>query len=142
MLEQKPVEAINPAQAEIQTPPSDIAAGIGSMATAEATLPPAPELEQLRRGLRGRDEAVKFIGNTETMQKLDGVLVDPGHHTHDELLDSVFSNFSGEAFGDEHWQKVSGGWGTPEVTTEYGKLREEHPEFVALSLDPGFMTHL
>ncbi len=69
MLEQKPVEAINPAQAEIQTPPSDIAAGIGSMATAEATLPPAPELEQLRRGLRGRDEAVKFIGNTETMQK-------------------------------------------------------------------------
>lgn len=100
-------------------------------------------LEALRRGLRGNDEAVIEIGADTERAQLLGVLQNPANHSREELLEATFANYSGEAYGDVQWNKKSGGWGSdPEIATAYGVLRDTHPEFAALSLDPGFMTHL
>jgi|GEM_PF-1377486 len=145
MLEREPIASLgndNIPQAEALPSHADTPAEVGSVVV-NAEIKSAPTLEQLRGGLRGRDSAVELVGDAEARRTLNDVLVDPGHHTHDELLDAMFTNFSGETYGDEQWVKVIGAWGdAEEVTTAYGKFREEHPEFASLSLDPGFMTHL
>jgi hypothetical protein len=103
---------------------------------------PPRNLGRLRRGLRGTDEAVVEVGDSQAEQQLLDVLKDPGHHTREDLLDAVMADYSGEAYGDNQWSKKTGGWSTPEVQTAYGELREKYPQYDQLSLDPGFMTHL
>jgi hypothetical protein len=100
-------------------------------------------LEALRYGVRGTDEAVLEIGTEADRQVLTEILENPGQHTRDELLAATFANYSGEAYGDNQWTKKIGVWGeSPEVITAYGELIDAHPEWGQLSLDPGFMTHL
>ena len=104
----------------------------------------SPNLEAYRNrvNIRGNDEAVLEVGTAEDKQRLAGVLSDPAHHSRNELLDAVMSNYSGEAYGDVQWSKTSGGWGTPKEITQYGTLRQDYPALAPLSLDAGFMTHL
>lgn len=99
-------------------------------------------LELLRGGLRGDDKAVVETGSNVEREKFLDILKDPAQHSRGELLGSIFSNYSGEAYGDYQWQKKTGGWTMPEEQTLYGRLRELHPEFNQLSLDAGFITHL
>jgi len=108
----------------------------------EQNKPERKNLEYLRGGIRGSDDIVVEIGSNPEQEKLLDILKDPAHHSREELLKTVFSNYSGEAYGDYQWQKSTGGWSTSKQETQYGKLRESHPEFNQLSLDPGFMTHL
>jgi len=117
------------------------AVGLGRIAMESAVQP--KNLEVLRFGIRGNDEAVQEIGTEADKQQLTDILTDPGSHTRDELLGSTFANYSGEIYGDKQWVKKHGAWGdSPEVVTAYGQLMEAHPEWAQLSLDPGFMTHL
>jgi hypothetical protein len=99
-------------------------------------------LEQLRNGLRGDDAAVVETGSSVEREKMLDILKDPDHHSREELIRSMFANYSGEAYGDYQWQKETGGWTTPKEPTVYGKFRERYPEFAKLSLDAGFITHL
>lgn len=110
--------------------------------TAEQAVQPK-NLEALRYGVRGNDEAIQEVGTEADKQALTSILNNPGAHTRDELLDSTFANYSGEIYGNNQWAKRIGAWGdSPEVVTAYGQLMEAHPEWAQLSLDPGFMTHL
>jgi len=115
----------------LEVPTQEQAEVVSDVAAVAIAAEVAPTLDKLRGSIRGDNEAVRRIGDTETLSTLQDVLGDPGGHSHDDLLQAMFSNFSGEAYGDIHWSKTSGGWGTPEATTEYGRLREEHPEFDA-----------
>lgn len=99
-------------------------------------------LETLRGRLRGDDRAVVETGSNREQEKLLDILKNSTQHSHDELLYAIFTNYSGEAYGDYQWEKKMGGWTTPEELTLYGKLRESHLEFAQLSFDFGFMTHL
>ncbi|MFZ1301043.1 MAG: hypothetical protein WAQ27_00455 [Candidatus Microsaccharimonas sp.] len=100
-------------------------------------------LELLRFGVRGNDEAVQEIGTEAQQQQLAEILAHPGSHTRDELLNATFANYSGDVYGDKQWIKKRSAWGdAPEVITAYGHLMDAHPEWAQLSLDPGFMTHL
>lgn len=101
-----------------------------------------PTLEQLRNGLRGSDEAVLETGSSLDQETLIDVLKNPESHSREDLLESMFNNYSGEAYGDYQWQKETGGWTTPSEPTLYGKFRDRYPEFAKLSLDAGFVTHL
>ncbi len=108
---------------------------------------PEPTTELVRnleglRHLRGDDHAVVDIGSEADQQKLASVLADPLHHSREDLLKAIFANYSGEAYGDVHWPKKTGGWSSPEEPTEYGKMRLKYPALAPLSLDPGFMTHV
>jgi len=100
------------------------------------------DLRLIRRGERGTDDAVVEIGSDTDKELLNNILTDPTNHSRDELLSAIFQNYSGDAYGDAQWHTFTGGWTTPKETTQYGKMRDEHPEFAALSLDSGFMTHL
>lgn len=114
---------------------------LGNIAT--ESLVQFKELEPLRFGIRGNDEAVQEIGTEGDKRQLADILRDPGSHTRDELLGATFANYSGEVYGDKQWVKKRGAWGdSPEIVTAYGQLMEAHPEWAQLSLDPGFMTHL
>lgn len=111
-------------------------------AAAEQALQPK-NLEALRYGVRGKDEAIQEVGTEADKQLLTVILKNPGAHTRDELLDSTFTNYSGRIYGNNQWVKKIGAWGeSPEIVTVYGQLMEAHPEWAQLSLDPGFMTHL
>lgn len=100
-------------------------------------------LEALRFGIRGNDEAVREIGTVADRQQLNDILAHPGSYTRDDLLEATLANYSGEAYGDNQWIKKRVAWGdSPEVVTAYGYLMESHPEWAQLSLDPGFITHL
>ncbi|MEI6053939.1 MAG: hypothetical protein WCQ49_01050 [Candidatus Saccharibacteria bacterium] len=101
-------------------------------------------LESIRNwcGIRGTDDLVVEIGSEKNKENLNNILIDPAHHSREETITAMLLNYSGEAYGDGQWNKTTGGWTTPEVITQYGEMREIHPEFAALSLDTGFMTHL
>lgn len=118
------------------------ALSMGSAALLHEVASPKPDYERLRRGVRGSDNALEAIGSAEDRRRLQDILLNAGDHSHDELLDAVFANYSGEAFGDEGWRKITGGWSTPEENTSYGEFRERYPHLAQLSLDPGFVTHL
>ena len=104
--------------------------------------PEKKNLERLRNGIRGSDAAVVETGSSPEKERLLDIIKDPAHHSREELLEAKFANYSGEAYGDNQWQKSTGGWSTPKEQTQYGSLREAHPEFAQLSLDAGCMTHL
>jgi hypothetical protein len=117
------------------------AAELGHIAIENLVQP--KNLEALRFGVRGDDEAVQEVGTEADQQRLTDILTDPGSHTREELLEATFVNYSGDVYGDKQWVKKQGAWGdSPEVVTAYGQLMEAHSEWAQLSLDPGFMTHL
>lgn len=114
---------------------------LGRIATENLVQP--KNLEALRFGVRGDDEAVREVGTEADQQELTEILINPGSHTRDELLEATFANYSGETYGDKQWVKKIEAWGdSPDVVTAYGQLMDAHPEWAQLSLDPGFMTHL
>lgn len=98
-------------------------------------------LERLRQ-LRGNDEAVVEVGSGIDQSRLVSVLMQPALHTRNDLLTAVSASFSGEAYGDVHWSKYTGGWTTPKEPTPYGNFRSMYPALAQLSFYPGFMTHL
>ncbi len=93
-------------------------------------------ISRLRR-LRGKDDAVNRIGD---MKKLSKLLA--GEGTREEIILATMATYSGKAYGDQNWPTYTGGWTTPKVPTLYGEFREKWPNLDALSLDPGFITHL
>lgn len=100
-------------------------------------------LESLRFGVRGSDEAVVETGTEVERQSMTDIVKNPGQYTRDEILTTIFANYSGEAYGNAQWTKKIAAWGdSPEVTTPYGRLMEARPEWSQLSLDIGVMTHL
>lgn len=104
---------------------------------------PKPTYETLRRSVRGSNEAIEIIGGPEARQRLYGVVAYPGGHSRDELLDTVFDNFSGEAYGEQAWRAVISAWGeSPEQLLVYGKFLNAYPHLAQLSLDPGFISYL
>lgn len=102
-------------------------------------------LEQFRH-IKGNDEAVAQIGSQEQIEKLLNIFENPESHSREELIGAMTETYSGEAYGDEHFEKEYEQWGGPNngelVTTIYGEFRKKYPELVQLSLDPGFMNHL
>lgn len=101
-----------------------------------------PSIERLRGSLHGNDEAILEKGSSIEQQKFLEILQESSHHSRDELVTAVMSNYSGVAYGDYQWSRKSGGWTTPEELTLYGKFREAYPQFSELSLDAGFISHL
>jgi hypothetical protein len=95
------------------------------------------KLGRIRR-YPGRDESVEIIGDR---QNLANLLKDPAH-SRSELINAIMSCYSGSAYGNSNWPKVTGGWTTPEVPTIYGKFLQQNQQLEQLSLDPGFITHL
>ena len=93
-----------------------------------------------RRRIRGDDNAVLEIGSENDQKRLLSVLKNPGDCSRDDLLNAMFVNYSGEAYGDNQWPKTTGGW--VEELIAYGIMRNIYPELTQLSLDIGFMTHL
>lgn len=73
---------------------------------------------------------------------LASIFRDPSSHSREEFLQALLVSTSGESYGDNQWQKVEGGWSTPETQTLYGRFREVYPSLSALSMDLGFMSHL
>lgn len=98
------------------------------------------KLEKLR-WFRGNDDAVEKIEGPQE-EKLLSVLRGPKEKSRDDLMTAIFENYSGKAYGDHQWRKVTGGWTTPEVPTIYGDFRSTYEGLSQLSLDPGFITHL
>jgi hypothetical protein len=93
------------------------------------------------RWFKGNNDAVQELSrssNTETTTPLKNFK----QVNRDGLLGSILNNYSGEAYGDYHWRKTSGGWTTPKIPTIYGKFRNDYKQYSQLSLDAGFITHL
>src|SRR3989344_2639641 len=107
----------------------------------EGTPRPIKSLERFRH-LRGDDRAVVEIGLDNDRQTLLSIIKNPGSHSRHELLHSVFANYSGAAYGNYQWPRITGGWTAPEEPTLYGTMRSAYPTLTQLSLDPGFITHL
>jgi hypothetical protein len=126
-----------------ETPGDEAMANQYTAYTTDESLTLPKDLEALRFGVRGNDEAVQEVGTEVEQHQLGRILTNPGSHTRDELLGAIFDNYSGEAYGNNQWVKKIVAWGdSPEVVTAYGALMDAHPEWSQLSLDPGFMTHL
>ncbi len=98
-------------------------------------------LDRLRR-FRGSDDAIKRISNPSQQALLLNFLKDPWMSSRTDLILSTMRNYSGEAYGDFQWRKVTGGWTTPEVPTIYGEFRSQFSALAGFSFDSGFVTHL
>ncbi|NTV41187.1 MAG: hypothetical protein HGA61_02845 [Candidatus Moranbacteria bacterium] len=98
-------------------------------------------LERLRQ-FRGDDEAVVEVTSDAEQQGLLDTLENPQKNSREKLMSEMFKNFSGKEYGDYQWSQYTGGWTTPKIPTLYGEFRNSYGNFVQLSLDAGFITHL
>lgn len=95
---------------------------------------------QRLRAYRGRDDAVKIVGDRTNLVNL---LRDSKNHKRNEITHEVVACYSGSAYGDANWTKSYCAWGDrPEMITIHGIFARNNPELLQLNLDPGVITHL
>jgi hypothetical protein len=92
---------------------------------------------------RGSDSAVKNIGSIEQNNKLRSIIENPNSFSRQELMRSIFENYSGEAYGNYQWLRQVSAWdNSPDKSSLFYRFTNDFPQLGQLSLHPGFVTKL